>query len=385
MFDKQGRTSGIQEAPIQKLLMECDVPPDAVSLGQGVPFFPPPTEAVEAAKEALDQDKGFRYSEDAGFLSLREAVARKLESRNGISADPASSIMITAGANQGFLNAALAITEPGDEMILLSPYYFNHVMALQLANCNPVMSQTSSDYQPDLDDIFSKVTDRTRAIVTISPNNPTGAVYSPQALKDINIYCRDNGIYHISDEAYEDFVFDGAEHISPGAFDMELNHTISLFSFSKSFGMPGYRIGYMVYPSRLNAEILKVQDTLVICPPGPAQVAAEAALVKIPDYPSRFVAPMNEVRELFKKQLADLSKVQMPLTKGGYYFLLQLETDLSSWEISKQLIEDFKVITIPGSAFGDEHPSIRLSYGNIDRETAVEGLQRLKDGLASVL
>jgi aspartate/methionine/tyrosine aminotransferase len=385
MFDKQGRTSGIQEAPIQKLLMECDVPPDAVSLGQGVPFFPPPTEAVEAAKEALDQDRGFRYSEDAGFLSLRESVAKKLDTRNGISADPANSIMITAGANQGFLNAALAITEPGDEMILLTPYYFNHVMALQLANCNPIISQTNTDYQPDLDDIFSKVTDRTRAIVTISPNNPTGAVYSPQALKDINIYCRDNGIYHISDEAYEDFVFDGAEHVSPGAFDTGPNHTISLFSFSKSFGMPGYRVGYMAYPSRLNEEILKVQDTLIICPPGPAQVAAEAALTRIPDYPSRFVAPMNEVRGLFKQQLSDIPKVKITLTKGGYYFFLRLETDRSSWEISRRLIEEFRVVTIPGRAFGDETPSIRLSYGNIDLETAKIGLKRLKDGLASIL
>jgi len=385
MFDAPMRTGDIQEAPIQKLLMESNVPEDVVSLGQGVPFFPPPPEAVQAAKDSLDTDAGFRYSEDAGFLSLRVAASKKLEQKNGISADPETSVMITSGANQAFLNIAMAITSPGDEMILLSPYYFNHVMALQLIGCKPVMSSTDEQHQPVLDDIFSKVTEKTRAIITISPNNPTGAVYAPGALKDINVYCRDHGLYHISDEAYEDFIFDNAEHVSPGAFDPTLNHTVSLFSFSKSFGMPGYRIGYMVYPPRLNKEILKVQDTLVICPSGPAQAAAEAALTQTPDYPSRFVSPMNEVRELFKQELSNIRGVQMSLTRGGYYFLLRLDTDASSWDISKKLIEEFKVITIPGNVFGDERTSIRLAYGNIDIETAKVGLRRLKEGLASLM
>ena len=141
----------------------------------------------------------------------------------------------------------------------------------------------------------------------------------------------------------------------------------------------------MSYPTRLNEEILKVQDTLVICPSGPGMAAAEAALTKTPDYPSRFVEPMREVRELFKSELSCLPGVTMPLTRGGYYFLLRLDSDLPSWDVSKRLIEEFKVITIPGSAFGDGHTTIRLSYGNIDLEKAREGLQRLKDGLASVL
>lgn len=380
-----GRTGLIREAPIIKLLEETEGPWDTVSLGQGVPFFPPPDTAVQAASEALTKEEGYRYSPDAGLLSLRQAVAEKVERENGFMPEPKNNIIITAGANQGFMNAVLAISNPGDEFIVLSPVYFNHIMALQMAECVPVISHVDENYQPNLKDIKKKFGPKTRAIVTISPNNPTGAVYSTDILRKINRFCAENGIYHISDEAYEHFLFDDQEHMSPGAFDPYIDHTITLFSCSKSYGMPGYRIGYMTYPKRLHRDLLKVQDTLVICPPAPSQAAAEAVLRNAPDYPHKWTGIMSEVRGLFKTAFADLGYAEMPHTKGGYYFLIKLKTEMPTWDLAKRLIEEYGVITLPGEMFDAPWPCLRVSYGNIDLETAEKGIRRLKKGLEDIL
>jgi len=165
-------------------------------------------------------------------------------------------------------------------------------------------------------------------VLIINPDNPTGAVYSKSVLEEINKFCADQNIYHISDEAYENFVFDGVEHFSPGSFDPELAHTISIFSFSKSYSMAGYRVGYMVYPSVLQNELLKVQDTIGICPPGPSQSAGEAALKLGTAYTRAFLPEMVRVRELIIEKLRTLDILELPVTKGGFYFFITINNDL---------------------------------------------------------
>jgi aspartate/methionine/tyrosine aminotransferase len=385
MKPRPGRTQKIQEAPIVKLITESKLPSDVVDLGQGVPFYGPPKEAIFAAREALQDESGFKYSPDSGFLDLRETIVRKLVSENGVEADPSSNIMVTAGANQAFANSLLSITRPGDHVLVISPYYFNHVMAIQLAGCKPVVIETGGDYQPIVERIARRITKRARAVVLVSPNNPTGAVYSRQTINEIGALCAKNGLHLITDETYEHFVYDGAEFVSALSLDKDIEHTISLFSFSKSYGMSGYRIGYAVFPVGIYSEMLKVQDTLTICAPSALQDAAEAAMKLGAAYPKQFIPQIEKMRKIFIDRLTGSHFVEMPITKGSYYFLLRLRTKKSDWNIARKLIEEYGVITIPGEVFGTRYPALRVAYANVDESMAVEGISRLEKGLQEIL
>lgn len=382
---QHSRTTNITDAPIQHLLQQADIPHSVVSLGQGVPFFGPPEATMDAAAAALREPNGYRYSNDAGRPVLRQALARKLRQDNDIAVDWRHNIIATTGANQAFVNGVLAITDVGDSVVIVTPHYFNHVMAVHMAGCRPIFVEAGEGYVPDVDDVAAALQDDTRAVVTVSPNNPTGAVYPPATLRAINELCADHGLYHISDEPYEYFVYGDTRHVSPASFDAALEHTISLFSFSKSYGMSGYRMGAMVVPADMYEAVIKVQDTVIICPPGPSQAAAIAALEIGGAYPRQFLPALEDAREVFIDGMDALGGVSMPVTNGAFYFLLQLDTHKAAWDIALRLIEDFGVVTIPGEAFAAAQPSLRIAYGNITEREAREGMRRLADGLQSLL
>jgi aspartate/methionine/tyrosine aminotransferase len=241
--------------------------PGTISLGQGVVYYNPPKEAFTKITEFLEQPDNHKYKAVEGIPQLQQAIAAKLKADNKIEINEKNCIVVTAGSNMGFTNAILAITNAGDEIIIQSPYYFNHEMAAVMANCRPVIVATDENYQLKIDAIKAAITPKTKAIVTISPNNPTGAVYPPEALREVNEICHQNNIYHISDEAYEYFTFDGVKHCSPASFPDSSNYTISLFSLSKAYGFASWRIGYMVIPEHLLVSVRKIQDTILICPP----------------------------------------------------------------------------------------------------------------------
>ncbi len=192
------------QAPIVPVIgaMIRDVP-GTISLGQGVVHSGPPQAAIDAVSGALASPSTHEYQDGAGLPALVDRLALKLREENGIDVARGVRIMVTAGANMAFMHAVLAITAPGDEIILNVPFYFNHEMAIQMADCTAVRVATDDRYQPRLDALRAAITDRTRAIVTVTPNNPSGAVFGEEALGDINALCRDRGIYHIADEVYE--------------------------------------------------------------------------------------------------------------------------------------------------------------------------------------
>ncbi len=189
--------------------------PGTISLGQGVVSYGPPPEAIAAARRFGSSPADHRYGPVEGLPELVEALEARLDRENGVHVRPESRLVVTAGGNLAFMNAVLAVTDPGDEVILPVPYYFNHEMAIVMAGARPVPVPTTADYQLDVDAIARAITDRTRAVVTVSPNNPTGAVYPEAALAAVNRLCRDRGIFHIHDEAYEYFTYGGAAHFAP--------------------------------------------------------------------------------------------------------------------------------------------------------------------------
>ena len=191
-----------------------------------------------------------------------------------------SALLVTAGSNMAFNAVAQALCDPGDEVILPAPAYFNHVMAVQLAGAVPVLVEGGAI--PDPERLAAAITPRTRAIVTVSPNNPSGVVIPAPVLAAINRLCALHGLFHICDEAYELFVHGREPHWSAGSLPGSAAHTVSLHSLSKAYGMAGWRLGYMAVPAALLPALHKLQDTVLICPPRLTQHAARAALVAGP-------------------------------------------------------------------------------------------------------
>jgi aspartate/methionine/tyrosine aminotransferase len=371
--------------------------PGTISLGQGVVHYGPPQAAISAARAALNDPRTHEYQGGEGLPALIERLGSKLRDENGIDVTRDRRIMVTAGANMAFIHAVLAITEPGDEVILPVPFYFNHEMAIQMAGCRAVLVPTDARYQLRPDAIRAAITDRARAVVTISPNNPSGAVYSETALREVNALCRDSGLYHVTDEAYEYFTYGSVRHVSAGSFTDSSAHTISMFSLSKAYGFAGWRIGYVVYPEHLASGMMKSQDTILICPPVISQVAAVAALDVGRAYCEPYVRELAEIRQIVLDALDRLTPLaEIPPADGAFYCLLKVNVPerltrgegapSAAMALAERLIREHKVAVIPGPAFGmTEGCYFRVAYGALQKETVAEGIGRLVKGLRTIL
>jgi aspartate/methionine/tyrosine aminotransferase len=361
--------------------------PGTISLGQGVVHYGPPHAAIDAVRYALTDASTHEYQDGTGLPALVERLSEKLRAENGIDVARGTQLMVTAGANMAFVHAVLAITAPGDEIILNVPFYFNHEMAVHMADCTAVRVATDDRYQPRLDALRAAITDRTRAIVTVTPNNPSGAVFSEDALRAINALCRDRGIYHIADEVYEYFTYGAARHVSSGSFPGAEGHTIAMYSLSKAYGFAGWRIGYMTYPEHLAEAMAKSQDTIVVCAPVVSQVAAIAALDVGRGYCEPYVRELAVIRDIVVSKLAALApQVTVPAADGAFYVLMKVETPLDPMTIAERLIREYKVAVIPGPAFGmTDGCYFRVAYGALQKETVAEGIGRLVTGLRQIL
>ncbi|MGG6265798.1 pyridoxal phosphate-dependent aminotransferase [Leptolyngbya sp. AN10] len=359
--------------------------PGTISLGQGVVNYPPPQSAIDQITQFLSNPNNHKYQAVEGIPALKDAIADKLRTENNIDLQNRE-IVVTAGSNMAFLNVVLAITDPGDEIILQTPFYFNHEMAIEIASCRAVLVPTDENYQIQSDLIRAAITDRTRAIVTISPNNPTGAVYSESALREVNQLCRDSNCFHITDEAYEYFTY-GVDHFSAASIADSANHTISIFSLSKAYGFASWRIGYMVIPAFLLESVQKIQDTNVICSSVISQFAAVGALEAGRSYCEEKLKAIAQVREIVLSELETIQHLcTVPQADGAFYFLLKVHTEMDTMELVKKLIQDHRVAVLPGFTFGLENGCyLRVGYGALEKETAIEGIQRLVTGLKTIV
>jgi aspartate/methionine/tyrosine aminotransferase len=361
--------------------------PGTISLGQGVVGYGPPPEAAAELQRFWADPENHKYRPVHGIAPLVDALDAKLAEENGVAPGPGRRVFVTAGGNMAFVNAVLAIADAGDEIVLLAPYYFNQHMAVCMAGCRPVVVETDADYQPRLDAIAAAIGPRTRAVVTVSPNNPTGAVYPAETLRAVNQLCRARGVYHIHDEAYEYFTYGEARAFSPGALPGAEAHTISLYSLSKAYGFASWRIGYMVIPADLAQAVNKIQDTNLICPPVPSQFAALGALRAGRGWCRARLAAIAEVRDVVLGELAALGDLAtVPQADGAFYFLVRLHARAEPMALVERLVREFRVAAIPGTAFGiDDACTLRVSYGALAKETAAEGIGRFVRGLRALL
>jgi len=381
------RIQSVQQPVIPDVAALIRAHPGTISLGQGVVSYGPPAEVAPAIERFWANPGHHKYQAVDGIPELKALLVAKLESENGIFPGADQSVVVTAGSNMGFLNALLAIADPGDEIILQTPYYFNHEMAITMANCRPVLVPTDRRHQLQPERIRAAIGPRTRAVVTISPNNPTGAVYPEPALREVNGICREAGVFHIHDEAYEYFVYDGAEHFSPGSIANSAGHTISLFSLSKAYGFASWRIGYMVLPAELLEAVMKIQDTNIVCPPVISQYAAIGALEAGRAFCEEKLRPLGETRLAVREHFRELEAIcSIPSPGGAFYYLLEVNSGLAPMAIVTRLVEEHGVAAIPGTAFGiHDRCCLRVAYGALEPDTAIEGVGRFVRGLIAIV
>ncbi len=385
-FEPSQRLQNVQDPVIPLISQWTREREGTLSLAQGVVSYSPPN-ALREMLAGIDPAEASicRYGPAEGNQRLRECIAQKLLAENSISLDH-SSVVCTAGSNMAFFATILCTADVGDEIVLVRPYYFNHQMAIEMIGCKCRVVDCLPNYQLDVDAIARAITPSTRAVATVSPNNPTGAVYREDDLVAVNEMCARNGLYHIHDEAYEYFTFGEQEHFSPGSIPGAGQHTVSLFSLSKAYAMAGWRFGYAVVPKQLELAIKKVQDTNLISVPGITQNAAMVALEQGRTWCQPRIAGLAHSRELammLSKETSGSWCFSEPA--GGLYLLASLQQNLDDLKVCRALIENHQVAVLPGSTFGiHDRCTLRISFGGIAGDSLSEALQRLKGGLESI-
>jgi len=380
------RTHAVEWSGIRIMFALADEIPGVVNLGIGQPDFDTPVHIREAAKEALDQ--GYtRYPPAKGFADLRRAVADKLKAKNGIDADPASEIFVAVGAMQVIFNTVLHLIEPGEEVIVIDPGY-DYYSQIGLFGGVPVRvaAREENGFKVDPEEVRKAVTSKTKLMILNTPANPTGALLDEEILKQIAKIAQESGIFVLSDEPYEDIVFDGARHVSMAAVEGMKELTVSAFTLSKSYAMTGWRVGYAVAPKPIVDEMEKLMEHMVS---GVTAVAQRAALAAI-------TGPQNcldEMREAYRRRrqvvyegLNAIDGVSCLMPESTFYaFPNVTRLGLSSWDLAKYLVKEHKVALVPGSIFGENGEGyLRLSFA-AGTEALQEGIARVRSGAEALL
>jgi aspartate/methionine/tyrosine aminotransferase len=351
---------------------------DVISLGQALPYFPPPPSAVRAAQQALFSAQVHAYSTDPGRPSLRQALADRLHDETGAGCGY-ENLVITAGANHAFATALTTLVDPGDEVVLPAPYFTNHYMQVQAAGAiaheAPLANQKT--YGVTWDDVARALTPRTRAVVLCNPSNPTGAVITRANGERIVRELASRNIWVISDETYLHFVYDGAHWSAASVSDWRRN-VVVIGTFSKSFAMMGWRVGFMLADRDVCEQATKIQDAMIICAPTISQIAAEAAVIEDWNYARGFEAEFARRRQRVAERLADIPALHWAPAGGGFFAFVRVNGCTDSTALATRLLEEAHLVTIPGAAFGRSGEGcFRLSYGSVTAADLEHALERL--------
>jgi len=353
---------------------------DLINLGQAVLGLPPPRPAVDAVQAYLEGERPHVYSPDPGLPEALVRVVRFLESHKGIAnADP-DRVLLTCGASQAFANALFTVTNPGDEVVVFGPYYFDHVFAIQLAGCVPVevpLVRQGRGYAMDPDRLADAITPRTRCVVLVSPGNPTGFLADRATVEHLCRVCDRHGLWLLSDETYDLLTYPPHTHVSPASLGL-LERVCVIGSFSKTLAMAAWRIGYLYGPPDLVEESIKVQDSLVVCAPVPAQHALMAALSDIEGYTRRARAELVRRREALWQGLEACPLLEPHEPDGGTFVFAAIRSEQDSLGFCTRLLDETGLVSVPGAAFGPlGEGHVRFSFGNQPVPRLEEAARRL--------
>lgn len=366
---------------------------DVISLSLGEPDFKTPKHIQEGAKAAIDENKWFSYPPVNGYLDLRKAIAEKFKNENGLEYTP-DQIVVSNGAKQSIINVMLSLINPGDEVIVFSPYWVSYTAAIGLAEGIPVLIKGSleDDFKATAQQLKEAITPKTRAIIFSSPCNPTGSVFTKEELEKIaEVVLEHEGIYVMSDEIYEHINYTDA-HASIGAVPGMADRTITINGMAKGFAMTGWRVGYIGAPTWIAKACNKIQGQLTSANCSIAQRATLTALTTDLGPTIEMTKEYRNRRELVYKLLNEIPGFKTNMPKGAFYFFPDVssyfgksvgETTINNAsDLCLYLLENAHVSLVTGEAFGDSN-CIRLSYA-ASEENLKEAVVRMKAALSKL-
>ncbi|HZX11550.1 MAG TPA: pyridoxal phosphate-dependent aminotransferase [Acidobacteriota bacterium] len=385
------RVKPFQESVIREMTRLGDET-GAVNLSQGLPDFDPPQEILDAAKQAIDGKKN-QYTFPFGSLAFREAVAKKTSEYNKIPTDPEEEVTVTCGVSEALMVSMLALTDPGDEVIIFEPWYENYVPDCFMAGVKPVFfEQELPDYEIDFDKLEKLISSRTRLVIINTPQNPNGKVFSEKELLKIANLCEKHNLIAVSDEIYEHITYDSYQHISPASIDGMKGQAVTISGLGKTYSVTGWRVGWIVAAPELTRPMRKVHDYLTVCAPAPFQAAGIKAL----ELPTGYYKHMKkEYKERRKLLLNVLDEVGMGYYKpnGAYYVMADfshMDWDGESYArddwtedraFAEYMAREIKVAVVPGSSFyaGEDKGTTQVRFNFAKKmSTLKEAVQRLK-------
>jgi len=353
-----------------------------IDLCQAVPDYPPPTEMLDHLAEVLRDPLTSRYSPDEGLPEVREAVCHAYRSQYGASLNPGQ-LCLTIGASQAFWLAMVTLCGEGDEVIVQLPAYFDHPMALQMLGIRCVYApfDEATGGLPNLATIASLITDRTKAILLVTPSNPTGAVIPPAMVKELYRLAARHKIALVLDETYNSFITGGVRpHDLFESADWS-EHFVQIASFGKTFALTGYRAGMLVASEEFIAQALKAQDTMAVCQPRVTQHAVRYGLERLGAWVAQNRVLMERRHEVFRREFTKAGNPFQLVASGPFFgWVRHPFAGNSGREVAKRLVVEAGILLLPGEVFGPGLESyLRLAFGNIKEETIPEAVERFRN------
>lgn len=359
------RTSRLNLSGIRKMMALAQKIPDVIHLEIGEPDFETPAYIREAVKADLDSGAYTHYTPVAGFPELRRALAARLQRDNGLTVDPDGEVIVTVGGAGALYAAIVALVNPGEEVLLPDPGYPQYAQIVLCAEGVPVYYplREQNAFRPDMAELRGLVSPRTKLIVINSPQNPTGGVLDKASLEAIAALAQEHDLAVLSDEVYSTLIFDETVHYSIATFPGLFERTITLNSFSKSYAMTGWRLGYAAAARPIMAEMIKLHSFYNGCASSVSQRAALAALTRTEES-AAMTAEYRRRRDWLVAALNKLPGVRCPLPGGAFYVFPNISAfGLSSEQFSMRLLDSAHVTSVPGTAFGPTGEGhVRMSF-----------------------
>jgi aminotransferase len=372
------RIVGVQRSPFYSIMDLAAKRGDCIYLQLGEPDFITPKHVREAAKKALDEGHT-HYGPDRGLPELRQLIAAKITRQYGAAYSWQDEILVTAGGQSALHVAVMALANPGDEIVILLPHYPPYVVNARLAGAKAVFVKlrAEDDFVPNPADIEKVITSRTKLIMILTPNNPTGAVYPKETLRRLLDIAIRHNIVLIADEVYECLVYDGLQHASLLSFPDAREHVVQVNSFSKTYAMTGLRVGYLAASADKQLQFLKYHHTMNISANVPSQLACVAALAGPQDCVEEMRSAYQARRDLVVKRLNDIPGIHCAVPKGAFFAFADIrELGIGSLEFVEYLVQEAGVVLTNGSGF-DYEGFVRVSYA-VDPETINKAMDRMK-------
>jgi aminotransferase len=378
------RAKGISPSGIRVIFDKADKIKDVIRLEIGEPDFDTPEHIKKAAIEALNKGYG-HYSSNRGFFDLREAISRKLKSETGLDFNPETEIIVTTGGSSAITLSAMATVDPGDEVLIPDPGWPLYEQVVSIAGGKAVKYPIyeRNEFSVDPENIKSRVTKKTKMIVINSPANPTGGTLNRSDLDELARLAREHDILVLSDEVYEKLVYDDFKHCSMASVSGMKDRVIVINSFSKTYAMTGWRLGFAAANADIVSQMAKLNSFVTTCANTIAQKAGVVALTGSQDCVKRMLNEYTARRDFFTKRLNEIEGVSCIVPKGAFYVFANVsELGKRAFDLSMQLLDDAHVASVPGSSFGEFGEGyVRFTYANSmkaleDAATRIEHVAR---------